>query len=97
MDIQEYTKEVSQKEINQVKDKFLKWLKSVKAEDIDVYDGEKEPDDGWDYYSHVSAFVNGHLYSVYFTMWNGTVKIDYSDEENRYSNMSIEEFQALLW
>ena len=85
------------REINQAKNRFLEWLKDRKAEDLDVYEGVKEPEDGWDYYRHVSAFVGQTLYTVYFTMWNDKVKIDYSDEENRYNDMSVEEFYQLLW
>jgi hypothetical protein len=83
------------REINQAKNNFLEWLKDRKADNVDVYEGE---DDGeWDYYRHVSAFVGETLYSVYFTMWNDEVKIDYSDEDNRYNDMSIDEFYNLLW
>jgi hypothetical protein len=85
------------REINQAKNKFVEWLKERKAEDIDIYEGNSEPDDGWDYYRLVSAFVGETLYTVYFTMWKDKVKIDYSDEENRYNDMSIEDFMQLLW
>ncbi len=85
------------REINQAKNRFLEWLKDRKAEDVDVYEGNKEDGDGWDYYRHVSAFVGETLYTVYFTMWNGKIKIDYSDEENRYNDMSVDEFYQLLW
>jgi hypothetical protein len=84
------------REINQAKNRFLEWLKDRKAEDIEVFEGQKEDDDGWDYYRHVSAFVGETLYTVYFTMWKDKVKIDYSDEENRYNDMGIEEFNQLL-
>jgi hypothetical protein len=85
------------REINQAKNRFLEWLKYRKAEDIEVFEGQKEDGDGWDYYRHVSAFVGQKLYMVYFTMWNDKVKIDYSDEENRYNDMSVEQFYQLLW
>lgn len=83
--------------INSAKNKFLQWLKDNKAENIDEYEGEKKDGDGWDYYRAVSAFVGETLYTVYFTIWNGTVKIDYSDEENRYNSMSVDDFMQLLW
>lgn len=81
--------------INASKNKFVEWLKDNNAENIDVFEGEKNNE--WDYYRVVSAFVRDALYTVYFTIWNGTVKIDYSDEENRYNDMSVEDFNQLLW
>lgn len=81
--------------MNASKNKFVEWLKDNKAENIDVYEGEKSSE--WDYYRVVSAFVRDTLYTVYFTIWNGTVKIDYSDKENRYNDMSVEDFNQLLW
>jgi len=81
--------------INSAKNKFIKWLKDNKATDIDVYEGKRTNE--WDYYRNVSAFVGESLYSVYFAIWQGTVKIDYSDDENRYKNMSLEDFNQLLW
>lgn len=83
--------------INSAKNKFIQWLKDNNAENIDEYEGKKKDGDGWDYYRTVSAFVGETLYTVYFTIWNGTVKIDYSDEENRYDDMSVEDFMQLLW
>ncbi len=83
--------------INSAKNKFIQWLKDNKAEDIDKYEGEKKDGDGWDYYRTVSAFIGETLYTVYFTIWNGKVKIDYSDEENRYNDMSVDDFVQLLW
>lgn len=85
------------RQLNQSKNRFLQWLKDRNADSIDVYEGEKTEDDGWDYYRHVSAFVGNTLYNVYFTMWNDKIKIDYSDEDNRYNDMSIDEFYNLLW
>lgn len=84
------------REINQAKNRFLEWLKDRNAQGIDVFIGLDEKNE-WDYYRHVSAFVGETLYTVYFTMWNDKVKIDYSDEENRYNDMSIDEFYQLLW
>lgn len=84
-------------EINRAKTQFLHWLKQSKAEYIDVYEGESTGDDGWDYYRHVSAFVGDTLYNVYFMMWDGFVKIDYSDGDNSYEAMTIKEFNQLLF
>ncbi|HFG0472368.1 TPA: hypothetical protein ACGFT9_002500, partial [Flavobacterium psychrophilum] len=81
--------------INSAKNKFIQWLKENKAENIDEYEGEKKEGDGWDYYRQVSAFVGENLYTVYFTIWNGKVKICYSDGENRYNNMSVYDFMQL--
>ncbi len=81
--------------INLCKNNFIKWLKDNKAEAIEEYEGEQSNE--WDYYRHVSAFINENLYSVYFTIWKGNLKIDYSDEENRYNNMSIDDFNNLIW
>lgn len=83
--------------LNQIKNKFVEWLKNNKAESIDIYSPKNEPDEEWDYYSCVSGFIGDTLYTVYFTMWNDLIKIDYSDEENRYNNMSIDDFTHLLW
>lgn len=81
------------KKLNAAKNRFVEWLKQNKAECIDVYEG-KESD--FDYYRCVSGFVSGNLYTVYFTMWEGKIKIDYSDEENRYSDLNIDDFNKLL-
>ena len=81
------------RELNQIKNKFIEWLKTNNAEGIDVYESK---DSDWDYYRHVSAFIGETLYNVYFTMWEDEVKIDYSDIENRYNDMSINDFLQLL-
>ena len=79
--------------LNKAKNIFVQWLRKKKAIDIDVYKGTV-PD--WDYYQVVSAFIDKRFYNVYFTMWKGVVKIDYSDEENKYYNMSLDDFLQLL-
>jgi len=85
------------RELNQAKNRFLEWLKNRKAEDIDVYEGVEEDGDGWDYYRHVSAFIGDTLFTVYFMMFDDKIKIDYFDGDNRYNDMTIEEFYQLLW
>lgn len=80
--------------INKAKNQFVKWLKDNKAEDIDEYEGEKSNE--WDYYRTVSAFIGQSLYTVYFEMWHGDIKISYSDEENNHNDMSVEEFLQLI-
>jgi len=80
--------------INRAKNQFLKWLKSKGAECVSEFDGEGSEE--WDYYRQVDGFVGDTLYIVYFSIWNGRVSIDYSDEENRYNGMSVEEFLELI-
>ena len=80
--------------INKTKNDFLKWLKDNEAEDLEVYKGEDLGE--WDYYRSVSAFVRGSLYVVYFTMMFGDVSIEYSDDENEYKKMSIDDFTQLI-
>lgn len=83
--------------LNKIKNEYLQWLKDRNADSIDVYNPKTEKDEGWDYYVVVSAFINDTLYTVYFMMWNNKIDIDYSDKENRYNKMSIEDFKQLLW
>lgn len=80
--------------INKAKNTFVKWLKDNNCEALDVYEGEDSG--GWDYYRCVSGFVNDNLYTVYFEMWEGCIKISYSDEENRHEDMSVDEFLQLI-
>lgn len=80
--------------VNDAKNRFIKWLKDRKADSIEEYQGEKTSD--WDYYRYVSGFIGDNLYTVYFMVWNGEIKIDYSDEENRYKNMDVNEFLELI-
>lgn len=81
--------------INKAKNNFVKWLKDNNAESIDVFDGKR--DDDWDYYRTVSAFVGETFYSVNFMIWNGDLKIDcFIDGENRYKDLSIEDFNELI-
>ena len=81
--------------INQAKKTFVKWLKDNKATDIEIFEGQKVPDE-WNYYRSVTAFIWNDYYSVYFKMFQDEARIDYDDEENSYKNMSIEEFKQLL-
>lgn len=81
--------------INKAKNTFVKWLKDKDATDIDVFEGD-DLDCIWDYYRSVSAFIGDDLYTVDFHMWQGVIKINYSDEENRHDDMSIEEFLQLI-
>lgn len=82
------------KPINSAKNKFVEWLKNKNAECIDVYEGDKS--DEWDYYRSVTAFIGENLYTVYFMIWKGDLRIDYSDEENKYNNMNVDEFLQLI-
>lgn len=80
--------------INRSKNKFIEWLKKNNAEDIDVFEGKENTE--FDYYRCVSAFIGENLYIVYFMIWNGNVKIDYSDGENKYEKMTLEDFNELI-
>lgn len=80
--------------INKAKNQFVKWLKDRDAEAISEFEGEKSHE--WDYYRQVDGFVGDTLYVVIFSIWNGRVSIDYSGEENRYENLSVEEFLELI-
>lgn len=80
--------------INKAKNLFVKWLKENDGNNISEYGGEPESD--WDYYRCVSGFIGESLYTVYFQIWKGDLKIEYSDDENRYELKSIEEFMGLI-
>ena len=80
--------------INKSKNLFIKWLKNNNVDGLDIYEGDKNPE--WDYYTVVMGFVGETLYTVYFMIWKGELKIDYSDEENSYRGMSIGEFLKLM-
>tara|TARA_R110000744_G_scaffold143502_1_gene255451 strand:+ start:394 stop:666 length:273 start_codon:yes stop_codon:yes gene_type:complete len=80
--------------INKAKNLFIKWLKDNDGESISEYEGEQDSE--WDYYRCVSGFIGSSLYTVYFTIWEGFLRIDYSDEENKYERLSIEEFNDLI-
>ncbi len=83
--------------INKAKNEFVKWLKANDGDNIDVYYGDEDDDPNeWDYYCCVSGFVNDILYTIYFTIWNGRQKIEYSDEVNRYDNLSIQELSDMF-
>ncbi len=80
--------------INKAKNTFVKWLKDHDAESIDEFEGVKS--DEWDYYRTVDAFIGESLYCGSFQIWKGNIKIDYSDEENRHNDMSVDEFLQLI-
>ena len=80
--------------VNKAKNLFVEWLKDNKADDIDVFKGELPF--GFDYYINVSAFIQGTFYSVYFMIFNGSVRIDYTGGTYIYDNLSINEFMELI-
>lgn len=80
--------------INKAKNLFVKWLKDNEATDIDIYEGGPAPE--WDYYRSISGFIGENLITVDFQMWCGRIKISYSDDENRYNDMTIEEFTQMI-
>ena len=81
--------------MNKAKNTFVNWLKSNDADSIDGIGGVAH-DSEWDYYVVISGFIKDCLFTAYFMVWNGVESIDYSDDENSYSRMSIEEFLNLL-
>lgn len=82
--------------MNKAKNAFVEWLKDNDAECIDVFEGESTPNDGWDYYRTTSGFVHNILYTGAFMVWQGTERIEYSDETVRYNDLSISEFTDLI-
>ena len=81
--------------MNKAKNSFVKWLKDNKADNIEGHD-DIISDDEWDYYCAVSGFIDDELYISYFMVWRSEEKIDYSDEENSYKDMTIDNFKCLL-
>jgi len=80
--------------MNKAKNAFVKWLHENNVESFDSYEGGSI--DGFDYYRSVSGFIEGRMYCVIFWVWNGKETINYTDEENRYPNLSIDEFMELI-
>lgn len=81
--------------MNRAKNAFVKWLKDNKATDFDGLNDNPSCKE-WDYYLMISGFIGDDLYTACFMVWNGEEKIHYSDENNSYKNMTIEEFKALI-
>jgi len=81
--------------MNKAKNSFINWLKLNNADSIDG-DVYAEHDAEWDYYVVISGFIKDSLFTAYFMVWNGVESIDYSDDENTYSRMTIEEFMNLI-
>tara|TARA_R110000796_G_scaffold97757_1_gene204993 strand:+ start:2854 stop:3129 length:276 start_codon:yes stop_codon:yes gene_type:complete len=81
--------------MNKAKNAFVKWLKDNNADNIDGLK-DQPSDNEWDYYMVISGFINNNLYSVSFMVWQGKESIQYSDEENQYDKMSIDEFMQLV-
>lgn len=80
--------------INKAKNLFVKWLKDNNATDIDFFEGVQSSE--WDYYRVVSGFIGSDLITVDFQMWNGCVKINYRDDENSYTGMTVDEFIQMI-
>ena len=81
--------------MNKAKNALVKWLKDNNADNIDGLK-DQPSDNEWDYYMAISGFINDSLYSVSFMVWQGQESIDYSDEENRYNKMTIDDFMQLV-
>lgn len=86
-------KKVSRR-MNKTKKSFIKWLKNSGANNIDHYYPKRTLD--WDYYAVVSGFIADRYYTATFMVFEGREKIDYKDEENSYSRISIDEFMQLV-
>jgi len=80
--------------INKAKNLFVKWLKENNATDIDIFEGE--PSKEWDYYRMISGFIGSNLINADFQMWCGRIKINYSDDENEYRDMTVDEFTQMI-
>lgn len=81
--------------MNKAKNAFVKWLKENGATHFDGLHDNPSCEE-WDYYIMISAFIGDSLYTATFMVWRGSEKIDYSDEENSYDRMSIDEFLLLI-
>lgn len=82
--------------MNKAKNDWLKWLKDNNATDIDVFEGDVSGEDNFTYYRSVDAFIGDCLYVVQFMVWGNKITIDYSDDNNNYRDMSIEEFTQMI-
>lgn len=81
--------------MNKAKNAFVKWLKDNKATEIDGLNDEPT-DNEWDYYMMISGFIGNNLITASFMIWRGNESIDYSDDENRYNKMSIDDFMQMF-
>lgn len=85
------------KPINKVKDAFLKWLQEGESDNIDIYYGHGDGiPNKWDYYCHISGFKDDKYFTIYFTIWKGNQRIEYSDGNNIYNNLTIEELTDMI-
>jgi hypothetical protein len=82
--------------MNAAKNAFVKWLKDRDVEMLDVFEGTKESNDGWDYYRSVDGFIGDDFYLVVFGVWKGIERIEYKGGEYNYPNISISEFMDIL-
>ena len=79
--------------MNKAKNDFVKWLKDNNADNIHIFEGEKSD---WDYYRSISGFIGGILYTVNFMVWNGEESISYTDPENRFKGMTIDDLLQMI-
>jgi len=82
------------REINKAKNKFVKWLNDNHGDNID--NDTPIVDEEWDYYCVISGFIGDCLYTVSFMVWRGNLKIEYSDDFNRYTYTSVHDFLQLI-
>lgn len=83
-------------EIKDCKNKFVQFLELNNAENISEFYGEKEDDDGWDYYCMVDGFVKDQFHYACFMIWNGVLTIDFSNDKDSYGKLNILEFSKLI-
>ena len=82
--------------MNKAKNDWLKWLKDNNATNIEEFKGNTTGKDNFIYYRSVDAFIGDCLYIVIFMVWGSKIKIDYSDDHNKYEDMSIEDFLQMI-
>jgi len=80
--------------IKKAKKKFLKkFLKARGACAIHIYTSKEDPN--WDYYSHVTAYVNNTYCSVIFMVQNGEANIKLRYGGTIEEKLSIKDFLIL--
>jgi hypothetical protein len=84
--------------INKAKNEFLQWLRNRDADNVEVFIGEKEVDDGWDYYRDVTAFIGNAYYSARFMIWNGVLTIEFKSDEPEHDCTfnNVDDFLKLI-
>lgn len=76
------------------KKRFVNWLKAKKAEDIEEFKGKEGL--GFEYYNHVIAIIGDDFYGAVFMIWKGMPSIRYSNEQDDFGKLTIEEFLSKI-